>query len=134
MNEKKIPTLTWILIGLSGLIYSGGISIARLRQSDYSVQTAQIKVDAISKSSKILFASKQLEEIANKLQQKEEAYNLLVIEYQNLFKHNQPLKMLEPAMKRIEIINAKNNLQTIESEVEKIANSVSQNIEAISRY
>ena len=93
----------------------------KYQESSLQVGIAYLKADALAEASRILQLSKDLEEIVNELQQKESAYNSLALEYHNLSEHNQPLEMLKPAMERVEDINHKNNLETLEKEVEDIS-------------
>ncbi|MDJ0689231.1 MAG: hypothetical protein QNJ41_12045 [Xenococcaceae cyanobacterium MO_188.B32] len=127
----KVPSFAWFVISLSTLIYSTGIAISEFQKSSLAIGIAYLKTQTIAESSKLLKLSKELEEIASELEQKELAYNALTAEYSHLIEHNQPLKMLEPAIQRVGEIERQNKLEALKKEAEQIADIANKNIELV---
>lgn len=129
--KQGIPSIAWTITSLSGLILASGMSISAIKASNLSVQYADFKLNSTARLSKVVELSKELEQRANKLQEKEEAYRKLKAEYDQLRKYNQPLKMLEPALKEVERVQEKNKLSEIEKELEATAEEAAEEIAEI---
>lgn len=142
---KDIPGLAWAITSISGLILSSGFAWSTIKSASYSVKFADIqietteqkrevdaqKVENAEQLAKVIQYSSTLEQKINDLQEREEANNKLLKQYQTLIKYNQPLKMLEPAIKEVERVNKKNELEEIEKAIEATAQAASENIAEI---
>lgn len=129
--KQGIPSIAWTITSLSGLVLATGICISTIKASNLSVQYADFKLNSTARLSKVVELSKELEQRANKLQEKEEAYRKLKAEYDQLKKYNQPLKLLEPALQEVERVQEKNNLSEIEKELEATAEEAAEEIAEI---
>ena len=132
MFFKSIPPLAWIILSISGAIFTTGVCISTIRASSLSVEFADFKLDSTARLSKVLELSKELEQKTIALQEQEVAYEKLKLEFENLKKYNQPIKMLEPAIKEVERVNNKTDLVEIENKLEQTAKEASKQIAEIS--
>ena len=128
---KDIPGIAWVITSVSGLTLSFGVCVSTIRSSSLSVEVADVKIETTAKLSKLVELSKELEQKANALQEKEEAYGKLKIEYDNLLEHNQPIKLLEPAIQEVDRVNSKNEIERLEKEIEETAQAASEKIAEI---
>lgn len=132
MFFKSIPPLAWIITAISGVIFTTGVCVSTIKSSSLNVEFADFKLTSTAKLSKVLELSKELEQKAIALQEQEAAYEKLKIEFENLKKYNQPLKMLEPAIEEVNRIQDKTDLEAIETKLEQTAKEASEQIAEIS--
>lgn len=132
MFFKSIPPLAWIITAISGVIFTTGVCVSTIKSSSLNVEFADFKLTSTAKLSKVLELSKELEQKAIALQEQEAAYEKLKIEFENLKKYNQPLKMLEPAIEEVNRIQDKTDLEAIENKLEQTAKEASEQIAEIS--
>lgn len=132
MIFKSIPPLAWIITAISGAIFTLGVSISTIKATSLNVEFADFKLSSTAKLSKVLELSKELEQKAIALQEQEAAYEKLKVEFDNLKKYNQPIKMLEPAIKEVERVQSKTDLVKIEQKLEQTAKEASDQIAEIS--
>jgi len=129
---KILSSISLACFGISSLIVASGYSIDRFNSSYLSRVASQMQAEAIAEESKILQSSKELEEIVIKLKERNNAYADLKQIYPNLIKHNQPAKMLESNIQKIDRVNTEVELSQLELELEKISDRAIERIEHLS--
>ena len=128
---KNIPALSWNLTALSGLVLTVGISVSTIRSSKLSVEFADFKLDSTARLSKVVELSKELEQKAAALKEKEAAYKKLENQFLNLSRQNKPIQELAPALAEIKRVQEKSNLTEIESQLEKTTRAAVEEIEQL---
>lgn len=131
MILDKVPKEAWIIVSLSGLTLSVGVSISTIRSSNLSLEIADVKVETTAKLSRVVELSKNLEQQKIILQEKEAAYQKLKTQYENLLDNNQPIKLLEPAIEEVDRVNANTNLEELGEEIKQTGEEASAEIEEI---
>ena len=128
---KNIPKLAWIFTSVSGLILSTGVCISMVKSSNLKVQLADFQIESTANLSKVVARSKDLEQAVEVFEEKDARYKDLERQVLTLKKYNQPVTMLEPALKEIRELNSKTNLAEIKQELQDTAKEAEQAIESI---
>ena len=129
---KSVPAAAWLVSAFSALTLSTGVCVSMVRSTNLKVEFADLKIDSTAQFSKVQQMANELEQQVEIVRQKEEAIEKLKIQAENLKRHNQPIKMLEPALQELERVSQKSNLDLIQQELENTAQEAAENIESIS--
>ncbi len=114
MNKIKVPFLVWVAIVLSGLMVSGGYVFSLYLKATLNYEATSLRSNAIADSSQIIIMTQSLKEVIKETQLAQQKQTALILHYEELKKHNQPLIMLQPTIDELKQLQGNFSLGYLE--------------------